>query len=780
MDFVHKTNVRSKYHIIALYVLFFFSGISGLAYETVWLRIMNRVVGNTVYATSVVLAAFMAGMALGGYVFGRYAARVKNQLRLYAFLELAVGISAAALTAALLRLGPIYQMFYALFAESRFALGAFQCVMAFTVMAIPATLMGGTLPVLSGYTRQFQAGFSSRIGLLYGLNTLGAVFGVLGGGFVTLGLWGETVTFLIGVGITVGVACLALLLSRKEWDCSTSAQNAESENQSSVSISPYSPTIRRWVGLAYALSGAVAMAYEVIWTRMFQIFVGTSIYAFSVMLASYLLGVGLGSLAGGRLFGNVRHPLRAFGVAQLFIAGYSVLGLVFCTFFNPVTLELSLTLGNVLVMPPLVIFPITAVLGGMFPLVCRCYVPNEKETSRAVGRLYSLNTFGGILGSLICGFVFIGLFGTRGTILFLAVVNCSLGLLFLIRESGEWSKRRVYGVSFASLAFLFLSFFAAPDPFQFALNRAMNRFYGERAEKAKIYFNKESATATTTAIGIDGDPFSKHLWVNGIGMTNLCYETKVMAHLPLLLHPEPHDALVICFGMGTTVRSMHAHKEIKCDVVELVPEVMECFKYFHSDAEEIVADPRIRRYADDGRNFLLVRSKKYDVISIDPAPPIWSAGTVNLYTQDFFTLCKSRLTEHGIMCLWIPPVQYSEMKMIMKSFQTVFPNTYVWKGSLSKTPGVLLMGYRNDQDPSFKGLRTNADEAAIRADFNEWPPYEIEDVNQTLGQLMVFTPREFAIFVSDEPIVTDDCPYTEFPLWRSLFDPSFHARLELR
>ena len=459
----------------ALFTLFFLSGISGLVYETVWLRILIRILGNTTYATSVVLAAFMAGMAIGSYAIGRYAAAVKNQLRLYAVLEVGVGITAVALTAVLLRSTPFYQMAYEWIQGNRFGLTLLQSLMAFVLLLAPTALMGGTLPVLSAHTKTSSIGFTPRIGLLYGMNTLGAVLGVLGSGFFTIGQWGETATLLIGAGITLLVALLALALSARTPAAASAGLTPTSPAVAEANISPYPVAMRRFVGLAYLMSGFVAMSYEITWTRMFQIQVGTSIYAFSIMLAFYLAGIGFGSLVGGRLLGGVKLPLCVFGVAQLVIALYSVLGLYLCTPFEPVSFTGRLVMVNVLFLPLLVVFPITAILGAMFPLVCRCYVASEHDVSRAVGRLYSLNTIGCIAGSLVCGFLFIWLFGTRGTVLLLAASNAVIGLVVLLWEPGAKTLWKMPVASVGYILILVLAGLAAPDPFLTAVYRAARK-----------------------------------------------------------------------------------------------------------------------------------------------------------------------------------------------------------------------------------------------------------------------------------------------------------------
>jgi spermidine synthase len=265
------------------------------------------------------------------------------------------------------------------------------------------------------------------------------------------------------------------------------------------------------------------------------------------------------------------------------------------------------------------------------------------------------------------------------------------------------------------------------------------------------------------------DHNGKQILINGTSMTSLCSETKIMAHLPILLNPHTKNILVICYGMGTCLRSAVTHKEVNCDVAELVGEEFKVGSYFHANAVEVLNNKRVHHYADDGRNFLLLHDKKYDVITIDPAPPIWSAGTVNLYTLEFFKLCKQRLNDSGILCLWIPPAPYSEAKMIMKSFYDVFPNSYVYRGPHYK--GLYMTGYVTYYPPNIARFDSAASNPAIMADLNEWDPIAPKSPSQLL-QLEVLNPTTLAEFVNGTKEVSDVHPYTEFPLWRRVFSPA--------
>ena len=761
----------------ALCILFFFSGFSGLVYEVVWLRMLIRILGSTTYATAVVLAAFMAGMAAGSYFIGRHTAGMRAHLRVYALLEWGVAVSALGLTFGVTRLMPAYRVLYGLADGERWVLTLFQSGALLLLLLIPTSLMGGTLPVLTAHARAYRMDLGARAGLLYGVNTLGAFAGVVGSGFVMIGELGESATLCIAIAINVMVAILAHVLSAKSpaqpggGDEAARASASHGETASAC-IRPVSK--QRLVAGAYAVSGFAAMAYEVVWARIFPINVGTSIYSFSAMLAFYLAGLGVGSLCAGKVVPRTRNPLVLFGLAQLAVALYCVIGMYMFVLFEPVSLNEQLRLGNMLLTPLVIVFPVTVILGAVFPAVCRGYAEGEEEGGRAVGRLYALNTLGGVLGSLVCGFVFISVLGTRMTMLALASLNIAIGVRLLLidravalRPVGRWAAGACVAATLVLAPF-------SPDPFRAAIDRSMGTHFGSAASDMEVYYHEESVAATTTAFGASDDPRQRYLWINGIGITNLCTETKLMAHLPLLMHRSPSDMLVVCFGMGTTVRSARVHQGLRIDAVDLVPDVYACYRYFHSNAPEVLADPRVRCYVDDGRNFLAMRSKQYDVISIDPSPPVWSAGTVGLYTKEFFDLCEERLRANGIACLWVPPVGATEVAMIMRTFVSVFPRTYLWQGLARPYPGFFLTGVKGQGGEDAWRFRLVDEDRLIAEDLAEWQPAPW--TRRQVLSLLALRPARLRHAVANFPVITDDRPRTEFPLWRSLMDSTYQRK----
>jgi spermidine synthase len=308
-----------------------------------------------------------------------------------------------------------------------------------------------------------------------------------------------------------------------------------------------------------------------------------------------------------------------------------------------------------------------------------------------------------------------------------------------------------------------LMMFAGDPYFRLLRKRASHQVVG----KLSIYRHVDEAAGTTTAFGGEGGWVDKVLWVNGAGMTQLCSLTKMLSHLPIWLADDPKDMLVICLGMGTSLRSAASHPNLDITVVELIPAIYDCIGFFHEDGREILKRPNVHPVVDDGRNYLLMNDKKYDVITIDPAPPLYAAGTVNLHTREFFELCRSRLKPGGKLCMWVPAYGRSELPMILKSYVDVFEHIRGFASASNGLGGFMLIGSLEPFDDV---------EGKIRRAFQEKPAYaDLVEYDNTYStpekvQDLYLGDREgFRAFVGNFAGITDDRPYLEFPLWRMLF-----------
>jgi spermidine synthase len=749
-----------------IYLVFFLTGISGLIYETVWLRMLIRVFGCTVYATATVLSAFMAGLGIGSYVSGRYIDRAKKPLLVYALIEGAVGIAGLAVTAVFYIFPGLYAVIDVAAHPSLFVFA--RTGLVFLALIVPAGLMGGTLPVLSKALIQVRADLVNRLGFLYGINTLGAMVGVMVCGFVLLGAVGERATILIGVILNLVAALMALALYRAgaitqaELSPARTKEDPAGKRDDETGLSP---ALRRWVLWAYVLSGFTALCYEVVWTRILQIYLGTAVYAFSTMLATYLAGIVLGSLWGRWLARHSKDPLFLFAVLELFIGIYGVAGMWLLVQINPAVLEAACGPWYRAIIALVVILPITICFGVLFPVAARCYIGSIHKVGIDVGRLYAANTIGAILGSAAGGFLLIPSLGSMGTIYVLVTISVLVAAGIFLTDRNRLKRPPQVLTLAAGVIMIFWMGIQFGDPLLSLIQKKIIKTFGQQVVGVnQIFVHKENRAGTVTVFGYPPAPLARHLWINGEGMSSLCAETKIMAHLPILLCQNPRDVLVICFGMGTTARSCTRYDELSVDAVEVMPDVFESFGSFHADAASVLSLPRFHRYVQDGRNYLLSRHKQYDVITIDPAPPLESAGTVNLYSREFFALCKGRLKPGGLVCLWVAPAYASEVRMIMRTFTEVFPQATLWRGI--KYPGVYLIGPADNLVIEAARFDKAGENKAIVADLNEWG-VGVKTPRELLA-LLLLDQQQFREYVRGQPVITDDHPYTEFPLWRRL------------
>jgi spermidine synthase len=756
-----------------LFFAFFLSGMSGLVFQIVWVRMLTRYLGSTTSATATVLCVFMGGLALGAFAGGKLADRIKKPLMGYVILE--VGIAAVALVASFTFIsvfGQSYLRIYELFGNNEFFLIASRVVFSMLCLFLPTVLMGATLPLLVAHVTRQQDHFQQGLGRLYSINTFGAVLGVFIAGFFLLGFFGETVSLLIAATLNLVAALLAGRLQMKLKNTNYHAVNQKNSTSPETVPEGLSLHIRYWARLAIFLSGFTALAYEILWGRFLMLPLKTSIYSFSFMLGLFLLGIAFGSWLSTRFEISRERPVTTFAVLEILIGFLTVFGLLMFTVFGKISSGFISGYALGMFTAVLMVFPVAVAFGWQFPVAVRCCLSDAYLPGKATGWAYAANTIGAILGSVAVGFILIPYMGTTHTMTLLALLNIVLGgILLWIRPRAERSGHPVF--SYAVIAGFLIVCVMVTAPYKRVMFERVQQYLGTTAQ---MYAFHEGIAGTVVPAGAPENPMARHLFTNGVGMTVLVSETKLMAHLPMALAKDPERILVVCFGMGTTLRSASRHPGVNVDIdaVDIVPNVFDCFKFFHKDAPSIVQQPNVHLYADDGRNFLLLNQKTYDVITIDPAPPIYSAGTVNLYTREFLQLCKSRITKTGVVCLWLPPAPASELMMIMKTFAGVFPGASLWGGL--RMPGFYLIGGHRSFEQTPDSLSSLARQLSKIPDLSEWETFYQDEA--VLTNLYLLGPEALLEFVKSVPEVTDDRPYTEFPLWRGALTgkvPNFTA-----
>ena len=749
--------------------LFFFSGISALILEVVWLRMFSRALGCTSYATSTVLAAFMAGLALGSFIFGKLSDKDRcPHLLLFAGLQVLIAVSALLLPWLLGTFLPVYRLVFDATGGKHWVLVYVRAIFSFVCILLPTTCMGGTLPLLTVYLTRRVGGFGRNLSLLYAWNTFGAVIGTVASAFVLLDFQGETMTVRIAATLNLLVALGAYLLLRAGTspEPHTPAPGPDSVPASSTPLSVEQTLPERLILAAVFVSGFTALAYEVIWSRQLILFLSTSVYSFACMLAVFLLGISLGSYVLSRSLDQLKRPVLMLGTLQLAIAFCSLASMCLFPLFGLITTKGLLDRPINLLWTFILLFPMAFCFGMTFPTATRCVV-TEKRVGATLGRVYAMNTAGNILGALAAGFLLMPLVGGGSAILLLASANLGVGIWLLLRMSAPGRRRLRRLLPLLGVTVILLLACVGRNPFLALIEMRIRRWTEGDYE---IYRNVEGVEGTVTAFQVHknathmGSFPKKRLWHNGVGMTFLGDETKLMAHLPLMVVEDPKTMLVICFGMGSTVRSAYTYPDLRITSVELVSEAYDCFPYYHPDAAEVLDSDRVEPVVGDGRNYVLMTREQYDVIVIDPPPPIHSAGTVNLYTQEFFELCKTRLSQQGVMSLWLPPGTAIEMIGICKTFVSVFPNTHVWSGPggwglylVAFPPGVV---YRPGMiDEGFEQHPHIVDDLAEYSG-RRWTAADVH-------RLYMWDPETLASRCSHAVVITDDYPYTEFPLFNS-------------
>ncbi|MBI4832117.1 MAG: fused MFS/spermidine synthase [Candidatus Lindowbacteria bacterium] len=741
------------------FVLFFFSGLCALVYEVTWTRRLTLIFGNTVYSVSTVLVAFMGGLAFGSVWFGRFVDKRQDPIKTYGWLETGIGVSALFIPLALSVLNPVYRVLYEGAGASSFVMTLARFTLSVAVLIIPTTFMGATLPVLSRFVIRQIEKRGAGIGSLYAINTFGAVAGCFLAGFVLPGWLGITRSEQAAASINIAIGLTAFYLSRRYGRIPQQA-DVHDTSQTTEGDATYDRGVLRFVLLIVGISGLLALGYEVLWTRILIFLLGSSIYSFSMILVVHLLGLTAGSLLSARFIDRSKRPLNVFGWLEILIGLTVFAGLLLFRGlpFTPYTLSvkpLSYLSRNFL-STLIIVLPPTIFMGATFPVAVRIYARSLGSVGRQTGALYAVNTVGAVLGSFAAGFALIPVLGSKNSMMLLILLSviAGLSLLYLsMKKEGATSLNWLAG----ALVILPLAGF----PYSNDLLKELSvRFM--KKHPARVIAFKEDETAAVAVI--QGEKGFRVLAVNGVAMTILCTETQLMAHIPLAIAPKPKNLLGICFGMGTTFVSARA-AGLDVDYVELCPYVFRAFKYFQSDPR-MLKEPGVRKIIADGRNYLLLSDKSYDVITIDPPPPPWSAGAVNLYTEEFYELCKERVAPEGIVCQWLPTIHdcftEDQFKMCLRTFIQVFPHTSVWASPGNM--GAYLLGTPERLSIDEASFTAYFDAPAIKSDLALYST-EPWDGPRVLS-LLVADEDAARAYVGDAPAMTDDLPLIEFPLFR--------------
>jgi spermidine synthase len=718
------------------YFLFFFvSGFCSVLCELIWLRLSMAQFGVTTALTSIVLSVFMAGLGVGSWLAGalveRYGERIRfSALRLYAVLEFMIGVSALVVPAELISGHRLLEVLADRAAVSSAAYYVLSGLWLSLTMVPWCACMGATIPVAMFAIRKSQQKSDGRsFSFLYLANVLGAMLG----SFLPLLLiepYGFHKTLHIGAALNVAIAVSAFLVSlQSNQDQPHTPIPATTSPNSRVANAAIDN--RQSILLLLFTTGLATMGMELIWIRLFTPYIGPVVYSFGMILVAYLLATFMGS----RIYRRwSRKHSRESQVTWISLALLGILPLLTADTRVPLNLVVRVFLG---------VMPFAAMIGFLTPMLVDRWSGGDPDRA---GRAYAVNVVGCIVGPLVAGFLLLPLVGERWSVLLLSLPWFAMALP-IPRASAVRSFSRVTAYVSVVLAF---SIFLATQNFE-------NQFPSRKVRR--------DSTATVIAYG---EGMQRRLLVNGMGMTSLTPITKMMAHLTLasLDHP-PRSALVICFGMGTTFRSVVSWN-ISGTAVELVPSVPKLFSYYHADAATVLSSPQAHVVIDDGRRFLERSPAQYDAIILDPPPPVQTAGSSLLYSQDFYAVAKTRLQPGGILQQWLPEADDATQAAVARSIKNSFPYIRVFQG-MDGWGWHFLASDRPIPVRSAAELVARMPQSAIE-DMMEWGPAKSPEAEMQLLLAHESSPDEIIALSPQTAPLTDDRPINEYFLLRTPLD----------
>jgi spermidine synthase len=675
---------------IILYSLFFLSGVSGLVYELIWQRLLHLVFGVSTLAVSAVLAAFMGGLALGGVLFGRRADRARRPQRGYALLEVGIAVSALLVPPGFALLTDVYTAPCAQWQPGPWCGAFLRFVLALLVLVVPATLIGGTLPFMARLALRPRRQPSGAFSLLYGVNTLGAVAGAALTGLILLRWLGMEQTLWLAVALNGLVAVIALLLPDPAAVGADDETDAGPSDNSGVPASP-GARVPALVLLGCAVvTGAITTGLEVAWTRILGIFTSNSAYAFALVLSVLLLGLALGGLLQTLWSRRPGDSWRRLALCQWLLAGVTLTALP-CLHTAPAWLDrccdgtsvLCVLLAE-LTLAASVLFVPALLMGLSLPLLVSAISDDPQRFGQRLGRIYAGNTLGCVAGAFLAGFVLIPAIGLQASLGVFIAGNAAVGLVAWCYAPGSgWMLR---GSVVAAVVVTLTTGWHLLPPGVFLKARI------EEPRHLLYYSEGNNGTVSVVEepggirkIEVDGQP------VAGTSETSML-DQKMLAHLPLLLHPGPHRALTVGFGSGGTSHSMTLHG-IDVDCVEIERAVPDAAEHFRSENHDVRRHPHFHLILDDARSWLRVAPQRYDAIVTD-CTNIQYKCNGDLYTVEYFQLLRDRLAAQGIAAAWVPAsgIEGADLKTLLRSFKTVFPHTSVWYMSALPTDFLIVIG----------------------------------------------------------------------------------------
>ncbi len=658
-----------------LLLLFAGSGCAALIYEVVWFQLLQLVIGSSAVSLGVLLGTYMGGMCIGSLLLSRVISRSEHPLRVYALLELGIGAFGVAVLFVIPMLNGIYMAAVGDGLPSILLRG----LVAAICLLPPTVLMGASLPAIGRWVESTPMGVS-WLGLFYGGNIAGAVFGCLFAGFYLLRVHDMRVATFVAAAINVAVALASFVLrSRAPYEPSEDAVKSVERPQG---VWP--------VYTAIAISGLCALGAEVVWTRLLALMLGATTYTFSIILAVFLIGLGIGSSAGSMWTRKLKRPRVALGATQLALAiavawtAYAVSDLIPSWPFNPLAVTDPWRLFRIdFLMSLMAILPPALLWGLSFPLALASLAGDEEDSGALVGEVYAANTVGAIVGAVGFAIVLIPWVGTQGSQQALIALSLVAGLVMFFRSGLSGSG--YFGVGAVALVGIFLFATVSEVPW---LAIGYGRRMSLQTDPGKPLYIGEGRNSSVVVSQLPGGQVYFH--VSGkVEASTEPYDMRLqrmLGHIPALIHNDPKSVLVVGFGAGVTAGTFVVHPEVEnitiCEIEPLIPQASS--RYFATENHNVFHDRRTHMVYDDARHFVLTTKDKFDIITSDPIHP-WVKGTATLYSKEYFELVKKHLNPGGVITQWVPLYEsdFATVKSELATFFDVFPNGTIWGNDIN-------------------------------------------------------------------------------------------------
>jgi len=763
---------------LAIALLFFVSGAVGLAYEVVWVRQMSLLLGVSIYAVSAVLVAFMGGLGIGAEVFGRTLDRGISPIRLYASLEIGLGVYVLFFPEIYTLLEKVYLSAHGGAEGATFYVISLRFTLAVLALVIPTTLMGGTLPSIVRYfaASSDKGRYGGLAGALYAVNTIGAMTGCVLAGFALIETLGLTGTMHAGAVANILAGTAAWLIAGEKGWTVTSPDNPEKTGGKEPST-PSNTSLY----ILYGISGFCALALEVLWTRLLILLLNNTTYAFSLILSVFLLGIGFGSAVVSA--GPTRTRERSVGLFAMFQVGVGVMAIgslagmaINRSIINALNHSIDAggaiaqslpggeSMVSALMFSLFVVTPCTFIMGAAFPMAMDAVSSGKEKVGGEVGRLYAMNIAGCVAGSVMAGYMLIPAFGIQNSIIAVAWVSVLSGLWLIVTRAREMGRKGMI-LAFAICVPMTISFAIKSDIVYVLSAQKLD-------EGSVIEFYEEGPSATVLISSQETDLSAgrkpvKRLWINGDPIAGAFREAlqleRLQAHIPLLLHKNPKTALVICFGTGSTAGAALTHELDSVTAVDISREVFDAGHGFAEGNLDVMNSSKLRIVEEDGRNYLLTTKNKFDFITSEPPPPS-NAGIVSLYTKEYYQICKKRLNKGGIISQWIPLHHLSDedIRSLVASFASVFPKAAMWYTKWD----AMMIGAAEEIPIDLERIKKGMEKPGVLSSLDG---IGITDEFQIAATYMM-GPKQISEYVDGIEPLTDDKPRVEFTA------PRVHAR----